>query len=211
MKHPIGTTVVLAMLATAIAMPGLAADQPAAPPSDFPRPAVPPPAVPPSAVLAPGAVQVTLTVTMHKATQDGTGEALGTVVISATKDGATFNLHLHGLPPGPHGFHVHENANCSPTFLYGVRIPAGAAGGHFDPDETGKHAGPMGDGHLGDLPVLEVQSDGTATRTLTAPRIKSIDVLRGHSLIIHIGGDNYSDSPSLLGGGGGRLACGLVE
>ena len=66
-------------------------------------------------------------------------------------------------------------------------------------------------GHLGDLPVLDVAPDGTATQTLTAPRIKSIDVLKGRSLIIHIGGDNYSDSPSLLGGGGGRLACGLVE
>jgi Cu-Zn family superoxide dismutase len=157
------------------------------------------------------ALAADLTVTMRKATQDGTGESLGTIIVAAGADGATFKLNLHGLPPGPHGFHVHQNANCGPTFLNGVRIPAGAAGSHLDPDETGKHEGPMGEGHLGDLPVLDVEANGTATQTLTAPRIKSTDTLKGHALIIHIGGDNYSDSPSLLGGGAGRFACGLVE
>jgi Cu-Zn family superoxide dismutase len=152
-----------------------------------------------------------LTVTMHKATQDGTGEVLGTIIIASSDAGAAFTFHLHGLPPGPHGFHVHENANCGPTLLNDVRIPAGAAGGHFDPGETGKHEGPMGEGHLGDLPVLDVAADGTATQTVTAPRIKDIGVLKGHALIIHIGGDNYSDTPSRAGGGGGRFACGLVQ
>jgi superoxide dismutase, Cu-Zn family len=178
MRHPIGTALCLAILATAFTMPALAAD---------------------------------LTVIMHKATQDGTGESLGTITIAGSDAGATFALHLHGLPPGPHGFHVHDNANCGPTLLNTVRIPAGAAGGHLDPDETGKHEGPMGAGHLGDLPVLEVAPDGTATQTLTALRIKDINVLKGHALIIHIGGDNYSDLPSLLGGGGGRFACGLIQ
>ena len=69
---------------------------------------------------------------------------------------------------------------------------------------------PRAKGYLGDLPVLDVQADGTATQTLTAPRIKNIDVLKGHALIIHIGGDNYSDSPNLVGGTGGRLACGPI-
>jgi Cu-Zn family superoxide dismutase len=187
MKHSIGTTLCLAMMASSIALPGLAAD-PAA-----------------TAQVA------NLTVTMRRATQEGTSEALGTVTISSTVAGASFKLALHGLPPGPHGFQVHENANCSPIFMSGVRIPAGAAGSPFDPDETGRHEGPLGEGYLGDLPVLQVAPDGTATQTLTAPRIKNIDVLRRRSLIIHIGGDNYKDEPNLDGGSGGRLACGLVE
>ncbi len=29
-------------------------------------------------------------------------------------------------------------------------------------------------------------------------------------LVIHEGGDNYSDTPKPLGGGGGRIACGVV-
>jgi Cu-Zn family superoxide dismutase len=32
-----------------------------------------------------------------------------------------------------------------------------------------------------------------------------------HALIIHEGGDNYSDSPKSLGGGGVRVACGIVQ
>jgi Cu-Zn family superoxide dismutase len=163
-------------------------------------------------VIALPAMAADLTVTMHKATQDGTGEAVGTIAIASSDGGAAFTLSLHGLPPGSHGFHVHENGNCGPTLLNGVRIPAGAAGGHLDPDHAGKHAGPAGDGgHLGDLPVLDVADDGTATQTLSAPHIKDIETLKGRAVIIHSGGDNYSDSPSPLGGGGSRIACGVVE
>ena len=152
----------------------------------------------------------TLTVTMQRATPNGSGEVLGRIDITDSADGAVFTPDLHGLPPGPHGFHLHENGNCDPTLLNGVRIPAGAAGGHWDPNGTGKHAGPMGDGHMGDLPVLQVANDGTATARVTAPHIKSVSLLRGHSLVIHAGGDNYSDEPVPMGGGGLRLACGVI-
>jgi superoxide dismutase, Cu-Zn family len=161
-------------------------------------------------VFALPAMAADLTVTMYKATRDGTGAAIGTVTISASDSGARFQLSLHGLPPGAHGFLVHRNPDCGPTLIGDIRIPAGAAGAPLDPDNTGRHEGPAGKGYLGDLPVLEVQGDGTATQTLTAPRIKSIDVLRGHALVIHVGGDNYSDTPNPVGGTGGRLACGLI-
>jgi Cu-Zn family superoxide dismutase len=85
-----------------------------------------------------------------------------------------------------------------------------AAKGHYDPEDTKKHAGPEGDGHKGDLPVLEVAADGTAQVTLTAPRLKVADA-QGRALMIHAGGDNYSDQPKPLGGGGARSACGVVE
>lgn len=152
-----------------------------------------------------------LSVTMHKATQDGTGEDLGTITIASSADGAIFKLKLHGLRPGAHGFHVHENDNCGPTLLNDIRIPAGAAGGHWDPDFSGKHEGPEGSGHLGDLPRIDVQGDGTASQTLTAPRIKDIEALKKHALIINAGGDTYSDTPAPGGGGGGRIACGVIE
>jgi len=152
-----------------------------------------------------------ITVKMFKATPNGTGDALGTVTISDTDKGASFKLALHGLPPGTHGFHVHENGTCGPTIYTGILIPAGAAGGHYDPDHTGKHLGPNGEGHLGDLPVLEIDGKGAADQTLLAPRIKNIGDLKGLSLVINIGGDNYSDTPRLDGGGGGRIACGLIQ
>ena len=45
---------------------------------------------------------------------------------------------------------------------------------------------------------------------LLAPRIK-LSEIKGRSLMIHAGGDNYSDDPKPLGGGGARVACGVIE
>jgi Cu-Zn family superoxide dismutase len=149
--------------------------------------------------------------TMNLVTTQGIGEAIGTVRVSKTADGAAFLVNLKGLPPGSHGMHVHQNGDCSPAPVYDIVVAAGAAGGHFDPDHTGKHEGPTGQGHLGDLPALEILDDGTATKTLLAPRFKDIDAVRGHALIIHAGGDNYSDTPAPLGGGGARIACGVFK
>jgi Cu-Zn family superoxide dismutase len=106
---------------------------------------------------------------------------------------------------------VHENDTCAPTMMGGVRIPGGATGEHLDPDKTGKHGGPLGEGHIGDLPLIEAGASGTARLSVTAPRIKDVAALRKHSLVIQIGGDNYSDSPARDGGGGGRFACGVIQ
>jgi Cu-Zn family superoxide dismutase len=163
------------------------------------------------AAIASPASAADLTVTMRKVTPDGTSDTLGTITITASSAGANFQLDLHGLPPGQHGFHVHENDTCGPTMMGGVRIPGGAAGEHLDPDNTGKHAGPLGDGHIGDLPLIEAGVGGTAKLSVTAPRIKDVAALRKHSLIVQVGGDNYSDSPARDGGGGGRFACGVIQ
>jgi superoxide dismutase, Cu-Zn family len=165
-----------------------------------------------SLFLVPGfAVAAELRVEIRQATPTGPGGLLGTVMISDGPSGAIVKTALKGLPPGPHGFHIHENGSCQPTTDNGQPIPAGGAGGHLDPQHTGKHEGPAGNGHLGDMPVLEVAGDGGATQTLTAPHIKDVGVLRGKSVVIHIGGDNYSDQPQPLGGGGARIACGVIE
>ncbi len=85
-----------------------------------------------------------------------------------------------------------------------------AAGGHLDPSKTTQHLGPYSDqGHLGDLPALIVDKDGNANLPMLAPRLKIADILN-HSLMIHAGGDNYSDNPT-LGGGGARIACGVIH
>jgi len=142
----------------------------------------------------------------------GPGASIGEITISADGDGVALKLHLHGLPPGEHGFHLHTTPSCDAAAgANGVMTPAGGAGGHFDPGATGHHMGPMGDGHLGDLPLLVVGADGAANQTLHVSRLHSPDEFRGHALIIHAGGDTYSDSPAPLGGGGARLACGVVQ
>ena len=40
---------------------------------------------------------------------------------------------------------------------------------------------------------------------------QSFAALRGKAIMIHVGGDNYSDQPAPLGGGGARLACGVLQ
>ena len=149
------------------------------------------------------------TVTLATATESGPGAAIGTVRIVETPYGVAFYPALTGLPPGPHGFHLHDKPSCAPTEANGVKTPAGDAGGHFDPKATGKHGEPWGDGHLGDLPPLFVAADGTATSPVLGPRLKMSDV-GGHALMVHVGGDNHSDHPAPLGGGGARYACGVV-
>ncbi len=33
----------------------------------------------------------------------------------------------------------------------------------------------------------------------------------GLAIMVHAGGDNYSDDPKPLGGGGDRIACGVIQ
>lgn len=154
----------------------------------------------------------TLEVPMRMASATGIGESIGTVTITASSGGLIFTPNLDGLPPGLHGFHIHEKPSCDPAMdaEKGEVMPAQAAGGHLDPRKSGQHKGPLGDGHLGDLPALRVDSSGKARAPVIAPHLKMTD-LAGHALMIHAGGDNYSDKPEKLGGGGKRIACGVIE
>lgn len=159
-------------------------------------------------LLAATSAQAATEITMHEVSPDGVGEVLGTIQIEDTEEGLLLVPGLSGLKPGEHGFHVHQYPLCDPGEKDGKMVAAATAGGHYDPENTGKHAGPDGDGHLGDLPVLEVNADGIADTPMVAPRL-SVNDLADRSLVIHAGGDNYSDEPEPLGGGGERVACGV--
>jgi Cu-Zn family superoxide dismutase len=157
-----------------------------------------------------GAAQADITVQMSTVDEKGIGEAVGQVVISETPYGIVFSPSLAGLPPGLHGFHVHENPSCEPKEKDGKMVAALAAGGHYDPAASRRHGLPWADGHLGDLPALFVDAMGNANYPVLAPRLKITDV-RGRSLMVHAGGDNHADHPAPLGGGGARLACGVIQ
>ncbi|CAK7028287.1 MAG: Superoxide dismutase [Cu-Zn] [Saezia sanguinis] len=141
---------------------------------------------------------------------DGGSKPIGTVTAVDSQYGLVLTPNLQGLAPGVHGFHVHVNPDCGPKEQDGKMVAALAAGGHYDPQNTGKHGTPWGDGHLGDLPPLYVAADGTAVTPVLAPRLKVAD-LDGRSIMVHAGGENYSDHPAPLGGGGARVACGVVK
>ena len=151
------------------------------------------------------------TVSMNAIDASGIGKAIGTISLSDASEGLVVMPDLAGLPAGTHGIHVHVNPDCGPGAGADGRPAAGfAAGGHYDPANTGKHLGPHGDGHKGDLPALQVDAGGNATTAIVAPHLKLADV-KGRSIMIHAGGDNYSDLPSPLGGGGARIACGVIK
>lgn len=151
-----------------------------------------------------------LTVAMYKIDAKGVGEEIGTLSFDDTRKGLRIDAALGQLPPGPHGFHIHEKPDCGPGMKDGKMQAGIAAGDHLDPAMTKQHKGPDGGGHRGDLPVLEVDKEGNATGTYFVLRLGTND-LRGHALMIHEGGDNYSDQPKPLGGGGARIACGTVS
>ena len=116
-------------------------------------------------------------------------------------------MEVAGLPPGKHGFHLHDKGICEPPGFT-------TAGDHFNP--LGKHHGaknPQGK-HAGDLPNLEVGPDGTAELTATAEGATlgkgTASLLKegGTSLVIHAGPDDENSDPS--GNSGPRIACGVV-
>jgi len=149
------------------------------------------------------------TVILRQITPQGSGAEVGQVLLRDTDRGLRLITRLHALPPGHHGLHVHEHPDCGPAQKGDLPVAGLAAGGHFDPAATGVHAGPLGDGHLGDLPRLAVAEDGRSEQSLLAPRLQ-LEAIHGRALIVHAGGDNYRDEPEPLGGGGARIACGLI-
>jgi Cu-Zn family superoxide dismutase len=150
-----------------------------------------------------------ITVKMDLIDAKGIGKPVGTVTIKETAEGLELDTNLKGLSPGEHGFHLHENGSCAPADKDGTPTAGQAAGGHYDPEGTKAHKGPGGGGHSGDLPKVQVDEKGNANVKLKVPGLKLADA-GGKALMIHEGGDNYSDTPKPLGGGGARIACGVV-
>jgi Cu-Zn family superoxide dismutase len=136
-------------------------------------------------------------VTLDFITAEGVGKPAGTVTIKETKEGVTLATDLKGLPP------------CDPADKEGKKTAGQAAGGHYDPEATKAHKGPEGGGHKGDLPKLEVSDKGVSKQKLEVKGLKLTD-FAGRTLMIHAGGDNYSDTPKPLGGGGERIVCGVI-
>jgi superoxide dismutase, Cu-Zn family len=147
----------------------------------------------------------TVEVPMNAITATGIGPAIGKVLVIEKNGGVELLPSLRDLPPGVHGFHVHENPACGAGEKDGRPQAGLAAGAHYDPDQSGKHQGPDGAGHRGDLTALNVAEDGTAaTGSIRSARL-SLSELHGRSLMIHADPDNYADQP-----GGARIACGVI-
>ena len=61
-----------------------------------------------------------------------TGMSMGSVVVSSyDDDGVVFTPNLSGLTPGIHGFHVHQNGDCSPAMKDGKKSVGRCSGRPF--------------------------------------------------------------------------------
>lgn len=149
--------------------------------------------------------------TLYLTSETAENKKVGTVWFKDTANGLLVEVSLKNLPQGEHGFHIHEFPSCENMLgKDGTTQHALSAGGHYDPKKTGKHLGPNGGGHLGDLPFLTVAQDGTVKRKFYLKNIK-VEDFKNRSIMIHEGGDNYKDAPFVLGGGGKRIACGIIN
>lgn len=141
---------------------------------------------------------------------DTQGKKIGNAKITEHGNkGIKIHIEASQLTPGTHGFHIHENGKCDPPDFT-------SAGSHFNP--VGKQHGfnnPEGF-HSGDLPNLEVGSDGKVTADIISEALTlekglphSIIKPGGTSLVIHEKADDYKSDPS--GNSGGRIACGVIK
>lgn len=146
---------------------------------------------------------------INKISDAGVEDEIGFVTFSDGPDGLLMLVDVVGLVPGVHGMHVHEKGTCAPALQDGKSVAGLSAGPHFDPGTTGKHQGPAAKGHKGDLPAIEANANGQVQQELKAPNLKVADI-KGRAVIIHAGGDTYQDTPP-LGGGGARVACGVIQ
>ena len=154
--------------------------------------------------------QKLVTTDIYLLSPDGQTQEIGTVEITQTLEGLLFEVDLISLEQGEHGFHIHENGSCAPLYQSnGIILLAGMAGAHYDPDETNQHLGPKGAGHKGDLPFLVADHKGQVKTKFYHPHL-TLDEIKNRTLVIHQCGDNYQDLPQPLGGGGGRIACGVI-
>jgi len=145
------------------------------------------------------------------------GQPAGMARLQDTQGGVELAIDAQGLPPGPHGFHIHANGACDPgpDAATGKMVPFGAAGGHYDPGMSHKHGRP-GDpatvAHAGELPNLQAAADGRASlRYLNANVTVAAGPasVMGRTLVVHEKQDDYRTDPA--GDSGGRLLCGLIE
>jgi Cu-Zn family superoxide dismutase len=119
---------------------------------------------------------------ISQATPTGPGDSSGTVIISDGPGGAIVKTALKGLPPGPHGFHIHENGSCQPTTSNGQPAVPAVVSTRSIP---ASNEGPEEKRDLGGLPMMQVVGVGSATQTLPAPHMKDVAVLRGDAMAPH--------------------------
>lgn len=129
----------------------------------------------------------------------------GTAKFEATSSGVQIILDVTGAPPGKHGAHIHQNADCSAP-------DAKSAGDHFNPSAHEHGLPPTEHRHLGDLGNLEVGKDGKGHLeiTITGANLTAGDKMSflDRGIIIH---EKIDDGGQPAGNAGKRIGCGEIK
>ena len=142
--------------------------------------------------------------TIIKGTSEGSA-ITGEVTLQEVNGGLEIEAKVSNVPPGKHGFHIHEKGSCEDM--------GKAAGGHYNPDNV-MHGMVMKDGfqhaHPGDLGNIEVAANGTGVLKAFVPNLTLTGDkynVSGKAMILHEKEDDFSQP---TGNAGGRIGCGVI-
>jgi superoxide dismutase, Cu-Zn family len=133
-------------------------------------------------------------------------QASGELLLMRDDGAVRISGRISGLQPdSEHGFHIHENGDCSAP-------DASSAGGHFAPGGTPHGEPGSAAHHAGDMPNLKSDADGIAEVDLRLDRVElgsggDTDIV-GRAVVVHGGPDDYQSQPA--GDSGPRIACGVI-
>jgi len=132
--------------------------------------------------------------------------AKGTVHLSDAGEGnVDVQVDLTGVPPGTHGFHIHEKGDCGNN--------GANAGGHFNPTSMVHGAPDAVSHHAGDFGNVTADANGEVHTRFTTHSVslKSGEVNNpaGKAVVLHEKADDLVSQPS--GNAGARIACGVLE
>ncbi|TGZ69881.1 hypothetical protein CRM22_003488 [Opisthorchis felineus] len=134
----------------------------------------------------------------------------GTVIFTQEVESGpvTVNVHLTGLTPGKHGFHVHAFGDTTNGCV--------SAGPHFNPTGV-DHAAPEDPvRHVGDLGNVEANAQGVVQHVFTDKVISLTgpNSIVGRAMVVHESEDDLGrgghELSKTTGNAGGRLACGVI-
>ena len=132
--------------------------------------------------------------------------AKGVVHLTDVGDGnVEVQADLTGVPPGVHGFHIHEKGDCGNNAMN--------SGGHFNPTGMIHGAPDAVSHHAGDWGNVTADDKGEVHAKFTTHSIslKSGDMNSavGHAIVLHANPDDLTSQPA--GNAGPRIACGVVQ
>ncbi|MBW3563744.1 MAG: superoxide dismutase family protein [Acidobacteria bacterium] len=114
-------------------------------------------------------------------------------------------ISLSNVPPGVHGFHIHENGNCSAA-------DGSSAGDHFSPHGMPHGAPTDGQKHAGDLGNVTANRNGRVSTTVRSHVLSAhegTNSVANRAVVLHADPDDLTSQPS--GNAGARIACGVIN